>query len=137
MLRHTTASPGHRAVRPWSWLARPSAANLTRPKSTNAYARRLPNSVYGTRRQNSRPRPECRAGNSIGALWRSATGRNETGAADSDASAAAGATPWAVRRMAVPVAFAAAGLAHPRPRLALPLGRDRHPGTARPRARDY
>src|SRR5436853_2582327 len=39
--------------------------------------------------------------------------------------------------MAVLVAFAAAGLAHPRARLALPLGGDRHPRAARPRAGDY
>src|SRR5207249_3064942 len=39
--------------------------------------------------------------------------------------------------MAVLVASAAAGLAHPRARLALPLGGDRYPGAARPRARDY
>src|SRR5438105_1692017 len=39
--------------------------------------------------------------------------------------------------MAVLVASAAAGLAHPRARLALPLGGDRYPGAARPCARDY
>ena len=39
--------------------------------------------------------------------------------------------------MALPLAFAAAGLAHPRARLALPLGRDRHPGAARQGARDH
>ena len=53
-------------------------ASRTRPRSTNVCEARSPNSASARRRQNSRPRPDCRAASSTGAPWRCATRRNET-----------------------------------------------------------
>ncbi len=98
-----------------------------------SYAR--PSSACATRRQTSPPRPACRAASSIAALSRSGTQEAEAAAARPQTPPPASATPRASCGTALPLASAAARLAHCRARLALPLRRDRHHRAARQGAR--
>ena len=102
--------------------------------------RRSPSSACAMRRQSSPPRPALPRGE----LYRRALARCATAKAvrQQRGAAALRRRQRAQRRGRVAewlclLAFAAARLAHRRARLALPVRRDRHPGAARPRARDH
>src|SRR5262249_38955810 len=73
--------------------------------------------------------------NSIGARWLSGTRTDEAGATCRHAPPATCAAPGAGGGMALPLAFAAARVAHRGTRVALPFRRDRHPGPSRRGAR--
>ena len=96
---------------------------------------RLPTSACAKRRLKLLPRPVSAAPNSIGAGWLSGTRRDEAGATCRHAPPATRAAPGANGGMALPLAFAAARVAHRCARVALPFRRDRHPGPPRRRAR--
>src|SRR6516225_143723 len=106
-------------------------------RSTAGCGPHSPTSACATPPQRSRRRPACRAVSSIVGPSPSGASKDEASQAEGCASPPTCAAPRTGGGVALPLAFAAAWLAYPGARLALPGRRDRHFGAPRQGARGH